>query len=159
MNPNTTSASAATIAARLAKLPKLSWPELKAMWTKLYGGEPPISNRRFVERRLAYKIQEIEFRKVDPNLLARNERRIDALIATGNQKRDRRGAPPVPGTVLLREYNGIEHRVTVTTDGQYEYRGRLYRSLSVIAREITGTRWSGPLFFGLRNRSARKARA
>jgi len=52
--------------------------------------------------------------------------------------------------VLTREYRGIEYHVTVTQDGKYEYQGRSYPSLSMIAREITGTRWSGPLFFGLR---------
>jgi hypothetical protein len=52
--------------------------------------------------------------------------------------------------VLTREYRGIEHHVAVTQDGQYEYQGRRYPSLSMIAREITGTRWSGPLFFGLK---------
>lgn len=57
---------------------------------------------------------------------------------------------PVPGTVLIREYKGVEHRVTVTHDGQFEYQGCVYRSLSRIAREITGAQWSGPVFFGLR---------
>ena len=54
------------------------------------------------------------------------------------------------GTVLTREYQGVEHRITVTLDGRYDFEGRLYPSLSMIAREITGTRWSGPLFFGLK---------
>jgi hypothetical protein len=55
---------------------------------------------------------------------------------------------PAVGTKLIREYQGIEHHVTVTRNG-FEYQGRTFRSLSHIAREITGTRWSGPLFFGL----------
>ena len=54
------------------------------------------------------------------------------------------------GTVLIREHEGVEHRVTVTHDGMFEYRGQKYRSLSMVAFVITGTRWSGPLFFGLR---------
>lgn len=60
------------------------------------------------------------------------------------------------GTVLTREYQGVEHRITVTLDGQYDFEGRLYPSLSMIAREITGTRWSGPLFFGLKASAKRK---
>ena len=52
--------------------------------------------------------------------------------------------------MLTREYRGVEHHVAVAQDGQYEYQGRRYPSLSMIAREITGTRWSGPLFFGLK---------
>jgi hypothetical protein len=72
------------------------------------------------------------------------------LIETGKvRKRDRDYRPPA-GTLLTREYQGIEHRVIVTQDGQYDFQGRMYPSLSMIAREITGTRWSGPLFFGLR---------
>ena len=58
---------------------------------------------------------------------------------------------PIAGTRLLREYQGVEYTVTVTTDG-YEWQGRPYKSLSVIARAITGTRWNGLLFFGLKNR-------
>ena len=54
------------------------------------------------------------------------------------------------GTRLVREWDGVEHCVTVLADG-FEYDGRSFRSLSAIARAITGTRWNGPLFFGLRN--------
>ena len=57
---------------------------------------------------------------------------------------------PVAGTRLIREYQGVEHCVTVLADG-FEYQGRPYKSLSAVARAITGTRWNGPLFFGLRN--------
>jgi hypothetical protein len=100
--------------------------------------------------RIAYKLQEIEFRKVDPSLLERNKRRIKALVETGKARKLDRDIRLMPGTVLTREYQGIEHRVTVAQDGQYEFEGRRYPSLSMIAREITGTRWSGPLFFGVK---------
>jgi hypothetical protein len=60
---------------------------------------------------------------------------------------------PITGTRLIREYHGVEHSVTVLHDG-YEYQGRPYQSLSAIARAITGTRWNGWLFFGLKNRRA-----
>ncbi|HKM52780.1 MAG TPA: DUF2924 domain-containing protein, partial [Isosphaeraceae bacterium] len=63
---------------------------------------------------------------------------------------------PGAGTVLIREWGGMTHRVTVL-DADVVYRGRRYKSLSEVARLITGTRWSGPLFFGLRNRSKEKA--
>ena len=66
----------------------------------------------------------------------------------------RKGDRPIVGTRLIREWKGIEHTATVLDDG-YEYQGRRYKSLSVIARAITDTRWNGPAFFGLRNRSAR----
>jgi len=63
----------------------------------------------------------------------------------------RRVKRPAVGTQLIREYQGTEHHVTVIRNG-FEYHGRTFRSLSHIAREITGTRWSGPLFFGLTRR-------
>ena len=73
-----------------------------------------------------------------------------SLIETGKAPKRDRELRLLPGTVLTREYRGIEHHVAVAQDGQYEYQGRRYPSLSTIAREITGTRWSGPLFFGLK---------
>jgi hypothetical protein len=133
--------------------------EIKALWRKLYGTENPTHNRQFLERRIAYKLQEIEFRKVDESqLLERNARRIQALIETGNAPKRDRELRLLPGTVLTREYRGIEHHVAVTSDGQYAYQGRPYPSLSMIAREITGTRWSGPLFFGLKGPAKPKAK-
>jgi hypothetical protein len=109
-----------------------------------------MGNRQFLERRIAYKLQENAFRTVDTGLLERNARRIQALIETGKAPKRDRELRLVPGTVLTREYRRVEHHVAVTQDGQYEYQGRRYPSLSMIAREITGTRWSGPLFFGLK---------
>ena len=65
-------------------------------------------------------------------------------------RRIRHDAKPVAGTRLIREYQGVEHSVTVLHDG-YEWEGRPYKSLSAVARAITGTRWNGLVFFGLRN--------
>lgn len=139
-----------SVVARIAGLPDLSMEEIKALWRRLFGTDNPTPNRQFLERRIAYKLQEIEFRKVDPKLLERNQRRIKALVETGKVRKLDRDIRLMPGTVLTREYQGIEHRVTVAQDGQYEFEGRRYPSLSMIAREITGTRWSGPLFFGVK---------
>jgi len=139
-----------SVTAQIARLPQLPMTEIKALWRKLFGRDNPTHNRQFLERRIAYKLQEIEFRTVDPQLLERNARRIQALIETGKAPKRDRELRLVAGTVLTREYRGIEHHVAVAHDGQYEYEGRRYPSLSMIAREITGTRWSGPLFFGLK---------
>ena len=103
-----------------------------------------------VERRIAYRLQEVEFRKVDADLLERNQRRIESLLETDKVKKRDRDTRPAVGTVLTREYRDVEYCVVATGDGQYEFNGRMYPSLSMIAREITGTRWSGPLFFGLK---------
>ena len=143
-------ATAASMAARIAHLADWSWPDVKKEWHRLFGGDPPVANRRFVEKRIAHRWQEIEFAKTDRSLLERNQRRIDELVATGALKRQKAGATPIPGTELIRIYAGVEHRVRVLPDDEFEYAGKRYPSLSMIAREITGTRWSGPAFFGLR---------
>ena len=139
-----------SVVARIANLPNLGKAELDALWRETFGVEPPSHSRAFLERRLAYRLQEDAFRTVDPGLLERNQRRIEALVATGRNARRDRDYRPIAGTVLTREYQGVVHRVIVTADGQYDFQGRPYQSLSMIAREITGTRWSGPLFFGLK---------
>jgi hypothetical protein len=148
-------ATAASMAARIAHLADWSWPDIKKEWHRLFGGDPPIANRRFVEKRIAHRWQEIEFAKADRGMLESNQRRIDELVATGTLKRQKVGATPVAGTELIRIYAGVEHRVRVLPDDEFEYAGKRYPSLSMIAREITGTRWSGPAFFGLRKAGGR----
>lgn len=150
-----TAAATASMSARIDDLANWSWPDIKKEWHRLYGDDPPIANRRFVEKRIAYRWQEIEFAKSNRALLERNQRRIDELIATGTLTRQRVGVVPVAGTELVRIYDGVEHRVLVMSGGEFEYGGKRYPSLSMIAREITGTRWSGPAFFGLRKGRAR----
>ena len=139
-----------SVVAQIGQLPQLDISEIRALWKKLFGGDTPTYNRQFMERRIAYKLQSIEFRKIDRNLLESNQHRIKTLIDNGKlRKRDKDYRPPT-GSVITRLYQDIEHRVKVEADGQYEYEGRRYGSLSIIAREITGTRWSGPLFFGVK---------
>ena len=145
-----------SVTSQIAQLPDLAMPDIKSLWRRLFHGETPTHNRQFLERRIAYKLQEIEFRKVDPNLLDRNKRRIESLIETGKIKMRDADYRPAAGTMLTREYQGKEYRVIATADGLYDFEGRSYQSLSPIAREITGTRWSGPLFFGLKSRANSK---
>ena len=157
--PTSNFTAPASVASQIARLPELPMPEIKALWQRLFGDDTPTHNRQFLERRIAYRLQEVEFRKVDANLLERNKRRIASLVETGKVKKRDRDYRPAAGTVLTREYQGVEHRVIVTQDGQYDFQGRMYPSLSMIAREITGTRWSGPLFFGLKAPAAPKTAA
>lgn len=124
--------------------------EIKALWKRLFGTEIPNYNRQFLERRIAHKLQLIEFRKTNHRLLESNERRIKALIETGKLRSREKDYRPIPGSELIRIHQDVEHRVVVEADGQYQYEGSRYTSLSAIEREITGTRWSGPLFFGLK---------
>jgi hypothetical protein len=139
-----------TIPARLAALKTMGLPELKAQWRELFGAEAPGYNRRFLESRLAYRIQELAYGGLKPETI----RRLEALgeqFDSGNitTRRIRHDARPVAGTRLIRAWQGVEHTVTVLADG-YEWEGRPYRSLSAIARAITGTRWNGLTFFGLK---------
>lgn len=160
MNSSTRSqiAMPKSVVAQVLQLPELPMPEIKALWQKLFDSEAPTHNRQFLEKRLAYRLQENEYRKVNPQLLENNQKQIDALIETGKLRKRDRDTRPEPGTVMCREYQGVEYHVTVTLDSQYEFQGRLYPSLSMIAREITGTRWSGPLFFGLKSYDTAKGK-
>ena len=139
------------IPARIAALKTASTPELKKQWRTLFNTEPPAFNRRYLETRLAYRIQELTYGGLKPDTVKR-------LEALGEQfdggspmtRRIRTDLKPITGTRLIREWQGVEHVVTVTRDG-YEWQGRPYKSLSSVARGITGTRWSGWVFFGLKN--------
>lgn len=155
-SPKTIPATPPSILAQITNLPGLDMPEIKSLWQKLFHDSAPTHNRQFLERRIAYRLQEIEYRNVDQNLLERNKRRITALIETGNIKMRDPDYRPVAGTMLTRQYQDKEYRVLVTADGNYNFEGRAYQSLSPIAREITGARWSGPLFFGLKERTTKK---
>ena len=145
----------ADVLGRLAALKTAATPALKQQWRELFGTEPPPYNRRFLESRLAYRIQELAYGGLKPETLARREALGEQLDGGKVAVRRMRGDDkPIAGTQLIREYQGVEHVVTVTRAG-YEYRGQPYQSLSAIARAITGTRWNGRVFFGLRpSRSA-----
>jgi len=140
----------ADVLGRLAALKAATTPALKQRWRELFGAEPPPYNRRFLESRLAYRVQELAYGGLKPETLAR-------LEALGEQfdggkvtvRRLRGDDKPIAGTQLIRQYQGVEHVVTVQADG-FEYDGRPYKSLSAIARHITNTRWNGRVFFGLR---------
>lgn len=139
------------VLARVAAIKTMPTPALKTMWRDLHGTEAPPYNRRFLESRLAYRIQELAYGGLKPETV----KRLDALargVEDTNPKtrRIRTDRKPVAGTRLLREFQGVEHMVTVTIEG-YEYRGRPYKSLSAIARAITGVQWNGWVFFGLKS--------
>ena len=141
-----------TIPARLAALKSTPTKDLKAQWRDLFDAEPPPFNRRYLESRLAYRIQELAYGGLKPETVRRLERLGEELDG-GDRKKSRIRADrmPIAGTRLIREWQGVEHVVTVMADG-FEWQGRPYKSLSAIARAITGTRWNGWVFFGLKNR-------
>jgi hypothetical protein len=131
----------------VAALPKTPTPELKQMWRDLYDKEPPGFSRSYLVSRLAYRIQELAYGGLNPATRAGLDALADALDPKAARKRIVNG--PVVGTQLIREWRGIEKKVTVLADG-FEWEGRRYRSLSAVARGITGTQWNGWAFFGLK---------
>ncbi len=148
--PATACIQPADVLTRLAALKSASTPELKRQWEQLFDTQPPPYNRRFLESRLAYRIQELAFGGLKPETVARLEALGEQFDGGKITVRRLRGDDrPITGTQLIRQYQGIDHVVTVTHDA-FEYQGRPYKSLSAIARGITGTRWNGRTFFGLR---------
>lgn len=138
---------------QVAALPGLPVAELKRMWRELFGSEPPIAyDKRFMVKRLAYRLQELAYGGLSQQTverlkrLAQDENLIGAVAADTP-------ARPVVGTRLIREWKGVDHCVTVLPEG-YEYLGQPFRSLSAVARTITGTRWNGWAFFGMRGQGA-----
>ncbi len=142
-----------TVLRQLAELQEMPYPALKEHWRSLYGTEPPAYKRDHIICRLAYRIQELAFGGLPDETKAELERiayedesrRQDNPARRGKSK----GTRPLPGTRIVRDWNGQRHEVTAV-DGGFEYKGRKYKSLSAIAKVITGAHWSGPQFFGLR---------
>lgn len=137
---------------QVADLHAMTMEELRGRWRELFGSDPPTYGRAQLIKRLAYRLQELAF----GGLSEGTGKRLRALARehdgdSGAPRRRSSQAGPVAGTRLIREWDGRRHEVTVTRNG-FEYQGRPYRSLSAIARAITGTPWNGPAFFGLRKR-------
>jgi len=140
-----------TVLAQLAALKAAPTAALKAQWRSLFASEPPGFNRKYLESRLAYRMQELAYGGLKPATVARLEALAEQLDGgKASVRKARANDRPVAGTRLLRQWHGVEHAVTVLADG-FEYEGRPYRSLSAIARAITGTRWNGLVFFGLKS--------
>src|SRR4030088_300915 len=139
------------VLAQLAALKGLPAPALRTKWRALFDSEPPPYNRRFLEHRLAYRIQEIAYGGLKKETVERL--RVLAKQYDGKPGRHSNVRPdrlPIAGTRLVRDWKGVQYSVTVRGD-DFEYQGRPYKSLSAIAREITGVRWNGWTFFGLKN--------
>jgi hypothetical protein len=141
------------IAAELARLDSMSLYRLRGEWARLHRRPAPQRfGRDLLIRAIAYRLQERALGGLSKSQLRK--------ISTGSQTRgveQRRSRPKAeikPGTRLVREWHGVTHIVLVLEDG-VEWKGKRFRSLSVVAREITGAHWSGPRFFGLQQ-TARK---
>jgi hypothetical protein len=141
--------AAGALAERLATLEQLTHTGLRAEWRRLYRAQPPERiNRDLLELAVAWKLQEKALGGLGASV-RRELARMAQEMATKGDLVKARAVRPRPGARLIREWNGETHDVLVLDDG-FRWRGRHWRSLSVIAREITGTHWSGPRFFGLK---------
>lgn len=148
---------------QIADLDNLSYEELCALWRTLYGKEPAASNRPYLIKRLAYRIQELAY----GGLSERARNMMNDILDLhglnengGNQagrrtEKKRKAGMPVVGTRLVREWNGMTYEVIVVHGG-FEYEGCRYRSLTAITKVITGTHWNGRAFFGLRKTHEKK---
>jgi hypothetical protein len=143
-----------SILAELAELQTLPIADLKAKYRALMGAEPSVHSRATIEARLTYRLQELRFGGLSQQTKRRLDALADAVESNAGKPHARAKSQPTSGTTLVREYRGVEHRVIVRDDG-YEYGGRMFKSLSAIARAITGTPWSGLVFFGLKARGSK----
>jgi hypothetical protein len=148
-----------SLAKRLAELETMNTAALQTEWRRLFRSQPPSLSRDLLMRAIGHRYQEIAFGGLG-KAAARKLRTLPdaakpataaaaaAAAAAGDDRRGTARAVLMPGARLVREWHGRTHSVTVT-DAGFDYSGRSYRSLTEIAREITGTHWSGPRFFGL----------
>ena len=139
----------ATLASEIAALAGATLADLTSRWRALYDTEPPPRiSRELLKRAIAYRLQELALGGLKPAT-----RRLLAKVAADASARRPIALSPAPtltpGTVLLRNWHGTEHQVIVREHG-VEFQGKQYKSLSQVARRITGSKWSGPLFFGLK---------
>ena len=133
----------APIEQQLVRLDGLRKAELKIEWRRHYKGDPPDAGATILRAGNAYRIREREFGGLSRALQAKLRR-----IAKGGTIGDKPIGQPKPGTRLVRRWNNRTIMVLATDDG-FLFEERRYGSLSEIAREVTGARWSGPRFFGL----------
>jgi Protein of unknown function (DUF2924) len=157
-NATCTMDGAGALEAELDRLSFLRIDGLRAAWAQRFGSDaPPIRSGDVLLRLMGWKVQANVFGGLD----AKTERKLRDIAEA--LERDGTYEPKIrhdlsPGVELTREWKGVVHKVIVMADG-FQYLGKRYASLSDIARTITGTRWSGPRFFGLEQRAARTVKA
>lgn len=135
-----------TIPSELEALRDMTRGDLLDLWAQVSSDElPKKTSTPFLARLIAYEVQAQNHGALGKRVQSALERIANGEPAPSPSK------IATNGTRLVREWNGVQHTVDVTDQGAV-YRGKTYRSLSAVAREITGTRWSGPRFFGLQRK-------
>ncbi|MDX2142500.1 MAG: DUF2924 domain-containing protein [Rhodospirillaceae bacterium] len=142
------------VTAEIRQLAELPLNQLRERWAEMFRVPPPAAAKSdYLVRAMAYRIQALAEGSVSSVL----QRRLQKLMS-GAAAAPANGSPKdlslSPGSRLLREWQGKTHKVLVV-DGGYRHRDVTYKSFSEVARAITGTRWSGPLFFGLKTTGKR----
>ena len=145
-----------TILARITALSDLDKDGLCQEWRALFDSEPPGYGPSMMRKRLTYRIQELAY----GGLPKATVERLQVIY-----EKSKRGTGcaklatdlPSSGTVLVREHQGVRHEVRIAQRG-FEYAGKTWKSLSQIAREITGVNWNGPKFFGLRTQRGKQGK-
>lgn len=164
LGSNPTESVVAEVAAAVESLPSLDLHQLRVRWRKTFRKPAPEHlGRSLLIRIIAYKLQEQVYGGLDRESV----RYLETIAANLKAGLGPRSVPAVPdhrtgrlrpGTMLLREYEGVVHRVAVMPDG-FTWNGTSFRSLSEVARAMTGTNWNGPRFFGLRDNPPSKPSA
>ena len=143
--PSREAAEIAAVRAEVERISHLDQQQLRLLYFKTFRKAPPEAlSRDLIVRQLAWDVQEKAFGGHSPavlKLLNSYGRRNDDKVVLFKKLQS--------GTTVIREYQGVRHTVTIAPDG-FVWQGRTYDSLSAIAREITGSQWNGPRFFGLR---------
>jgi DUF2924 family protein len=133
-------------------LEQLSRAELRILWEREFAEKPPPSlGRDILALGIAHARQERRYGGLAKSVAKELDRLSARVLRDGATDAPQRPTTPLPrtGTILVREWHGTTHHVTVVDDG-FLWNGKPHRSLSTIARAITGTKWNGPRFFGLR---------
>ena len=139
-NPNT----------RIDHLERLSRAELRILWEQEFAEKPPASlGRDILVLAIAYARQERRYGGLVRPVAKELDRLLARVLRDGDTPRPNAMPLPRAGTILVREWRGVTHHVTITENG-FLWNGKTHQSLSATARAITGTKWNGPRFFGMR---------
>jgi hypothetical protein len=139
-----------TVLKQLDELNGMSMAQLRKRWADLMGTDPGRLGRQYLMRRLAYRVQELAYGGLSPQARKRLEAVADGKAKNADSPKSNRPTLAT-GTRLLREWHGDRYEVVVELDG-FRYDGKLYRSLTAVAKAITGQHTSGNLFFGIQRK-------
>jgi DUF2924 family protein len=148
-----------SLAREIDALRQMAVPELVARYSEVFGKPPRIKHKAFLWKRISWRIQEQRYGGLSEVAKARLEELISEIdlpledqtrTVSGVLRRPPRPGNPSSGTTLTRSWRGQQIAVRVLEDGKFEWNGTVFRSLSAIASSVTGVRWNGPAWFGLR---------